>query len=115
VGRSPARGGIGHPHVPAGKLELIAHEARAVHRLDRGGDREIAGEAPRQRAQAIGIRRGGAHRHRLALLVEKVKVETLAAQIQTGVQHEAGLLSVSSSGQLGGCHWRRPSFIGFLQ
>jgi len=44
-------------------------------------------EPSRQRVQAIGIRRGGTDFDRFTVSVEQVKVETLATEIQTGVQH----------------------------
>jgi hypothetical protein len=40
-----------------------------------------------QSAQTIGIRRGRTDFDHRALTVEQMKVETLAAEIQTGVQH----------------------------
>jgi len=63
-------------------------EARTVHRLDRGADRQTVTIQPsRQATQTIGIRRRRTHFDRCALNVEKMEVETLATEIQTGVQH----------------------------
>jgi hypothetical protein len=47
-------------------------------------------ETGRQRAQAIGIRRRGAELDRRTLTIEQMEVETLATEIQTGVQHCVG-------------------------
>jgi hypothetical protein len=44
-------------------------------------------ESLRQPTQTIGIRRHRTNLDRHTLSVEQVKVETLAAEIQTGVQH----------------------------
>jgi hypothetical protein len=47
----------------------------------------VAIELFRQSAKAVGIRRGRTNFDRRTLTVEQVEVETLAAEIQTGVQH----------------------------
>jgi hypothetical protein len=47
-------------------------------------------EALGQSAKTINVRRRRAHVDRRALTVEQVKVETLATEIQTGVQHRSG-------------------------
>jgi len=74
--------------LPTRPLELVVDEARPVHRLDRSSDRRaVATEPFRQSAQAVGIRRGRTKFDRRTLTVKQVEVETLAAEIQTGVQH----------------------------
>jgi hypothetical protein len=79
---------VGDLDLPAGALELVVHEARSVHRLDRRLDRlAMAIEPSCQSTQTVSIRRGRPDFERRALSVEQVKVETLAAEIQTGVQH----------------------------
>jgi hypothetical protein len=67
------------------------HEARAVHRLDRRPNRlAVTLEPSRQRVQTVGIRRRRSELDRRTFTVEQMEVETLAAEIQTGVQHEVG-------------------------
>jgi hypothetical protein len=75
-------------HLPVQKLESIVHEARPVHRLDRRADRlAVTSEMLAQAAQTIGIRRRRTDPDRRTVYVEQMEVETLAAEIQTGVQH----------------------------
>jgi hypothetical protein len=70
------------------KLEPVVHEAGPVHRLDRRADRfAVTSETLAQAAQTLGIRRRRTDLDRRPLGVEQVEVETLAAEIQTGVQH----------------------------
>jgi hypothetical protein len=70
------------------KLEPVVHEAGPVHRLNRGADRfAVTSETLAQAAQTVDIRRRRSHLHGRTLGVEQVEVETLAAEIQTGVQH----------------------------
>jgi hypothetical protein len=79
---------VGDLHPPTVKLEPVVHEARAVHRLDRGADgRATPSDALAQALQSISIRRRSATLDRRTLVVEQVEVETLAAEIQSGVQH----------------------------
>jgi hypothetical protein len=67
---------------------LVVDEARSVHRLDRGADRRAVTIEPlRQSAQAVGIRWRRTDLDRRTLSVQQMEVETLAAEIQTGVQH----------------------------
>jgi hypothetical protein len=55
---------------------------------DRGADRLLVKSEPLgQAAQTVGIRRRRPHLDGRALSVEQMEVETLAAAIQTGVQH----------------------------
>jgi hypothetical protein len=76
---------------PARQLEPIVHEPCPVHRLDRRSDRRaMTVESSRQAVQPIGIRRCCTNLDRRTLGVEQVKVETLATEIQTGVQHGNG-------------------------
>jgi hypothetical protein len=70
------------------ELELVVHEAGSVHRLDRRADRLVVNsETLAQAAQTISIRRRRADLDGRTLGVEQVEVETLATEIQTGVQH----------------------------
>jgi hypothetical protein len=63
-------------------------EAGAVHRLERRPDRlPVAPKPIREAAQPITIGRRRADLDRLPTLVEEMKVEASAAEIQTGVQH----------------------------
>ena len=79
---------VGDLDLPAGELEPVVHEAGAVHRLDRGADRRAVTIEPlAQAAQTIGVRRRRTDLDRRTLSVEQVEVETLATEIQTGVQH----------------------------
>jgi hypothetical protein len=48
------------------------HETRAVHRLDHGAHR-LAGDALRQAAQTVGVRRHRGLRDQLAALVDKTR------------------------------------------
>jgi hypothetical protein len=47
---------VGDAHIPAGKLELIVHEARAVHRLDHSDDVNIAQSMHQPREPILGSR-----------------------------------------------------------
>ena len=77
--------------LPALKLKSIVHEPRAVHRLDRRADRlAMPIESSRQAEQAVSIRRRGTNLDRRTLTVQQVKVEALATEIQSGVQHCVG-------------------------
>jgi hypothetical protein len=77
--------------LPARQLEPVVHETGAVHRLDRGADRFAATiESRRQRVQPISIRRRSANLDRHTLAIEQMEIETLATEIQTGVQHRNG-------------------------
>jgi len=74
--------------LPAGELEPVVHEAGTVHRLDRRTDRRpITVEPLRQAMQTVRIRWPRTNLDRRAISVEQMEVETLAAEIQTGVQH----------------------------
>jgi len=73
------------------KLELVVHEAGAVHRLDRRTDRvAMPIESSRQAEQPISIWWCGTRVDRRALVIEHAKVETPATEIQPGVQHCVG-------------------------
>jgi hypothetical protein len=66
-------------------------EARPVHRLDRSANRfAVTSEPPRQPVEPIRIGRRRATLDHPTLGVEQVEVETLATQIQSGVQHRSG-------------------------
>src|SRR5262249_23724526 len=80
--------------LPTVQLEPIVHEASAVHRLDRGTDRlGVSSDALAQVMQSISVRWSRAALDRRTLSIEQVKVETLATEIQAGVQHCVGLPS----------------------
>jgi hypothetical protein len=73
------------------KLEPVVHEAGAVHRLDRRADRlTVTPEPLGQTTKSVDVRRRRADLDRLSLRVEQVEVETLATEIQSGVQHRSG-------------------------
>jgi hypothetical protein len=79
---------VGDLDLPAGELEPVVHEARAVHRLDRRTDgRAVPKDTVAQAAQAISIRRSSATFDGRTLAIEQVEVETLVTEIQSGVQH----------------------------
>ena len=64
------------------------HEAGARHRFDRRPQRlPVPAETPRELAQAVRIRGRRADLQRLSPLIQQVEVDTLAAEIQTKVQH----------------------------
>jgi hypothetical protein len=74
--------------LPTGELEPVVHEARSVHRLDRRPNRlAMPLEPPTQATEPIRIGRCGTNLDRRTLTVEEMEVETLATEIQTGVQH----------------------------
>jgi hypothetical protein len=82
---------IGDLDLPAPELEPVVHKARPVHRLDRRVDRRlVSSDALAQSAQPVSVRRSGTDVDRLTITVEQMEVETLAAEIQTGVQHRSG-------------------------
>src|SRR6266576_1202128 len=62
-----------------------------------------------QAKQTIGVRRCGTNLDGRSLTVKQMEVETLAAEIRTGVQHETGLLSIAPRRQAGACHCGGPS------
>src|SRR5439155_17594667 len=78
------------PHVPAGQLELIVHEPRPRHRLDRRHYRLVAVlaiEFAHQVREPVAIRRARALAEALTVDCERMPVETLATEIQSDVQH----------------------------
>jgi hypothetical protein len=77
--------------LPPSELEPVVHKARPVHRLDRGADRSaVTLESLTQTAKTVGVGRRRAYVDRPTIRVEQVEVETLATEIQTGVQHRSG-------------------------
>src|SRR5438552_12437827 len=101
--------------LPARQLEPIVHEPRAVHRLDRRADRlAMPIESSRQAEQAVGIRRCGTNFDGRSLTVKQMEVETLAAEIQTGVQHRNGPPLDSSQSTSWSLSLGRPFFMAFL-
>src|SRR5262249_37292035 len=82
---------VGDLDLPASELEPVVDEAGAVHRLDRRADRRAVPIEPlSQTTKTVGVRRRRTNLHGRTLTVEQVEVETLATEIQTGVQHESG-------------------------
>jgi hypothetical protein len=72
-------------------LQLVVDKAGAVHRLDRCLHRfSETSEPSGQAAKTIGVRRRGANLDRLARLIEQAEIETLATEIQSGIQHCVG-------------------------
>src|SRR5262249_52752276 len=91
------------------------HEASTVHRLDRRADRlAVPIESSRQAEQAVGIRWCGTNFDGGPLTVEQMEVETLAAEIQTGVQHRNGPPLDSSQSTSWSVSVGRPFFMAFL-
>jgi hypothetical protein len=80
--------GVCDPHVPADELELIVDEAGTGHRLDRCQDWTLlAAETVDEVSKAIMIGRASADRGWLTIGEQGMPVETLAAEIQSDVQH----------------------------
>ncbi len=89
--RQPARPGrIGDPHVPAGELELVVDEAGAAHRLDHRHHLRRIAQSPRQLLQPGTIRWHRTARHPHTRPIERLPIKTLAAEIQSDIQHEPG-------------------------
>jgi hypothetical protein len=101
--------------LPARQFEPVVHEPRAVHRLDRRADRfAMPIESSRQAEQAVGIRRRGTNLDGRSPTVKQMEVETLAAEIQTGVQHRNGPPLDSSQSTSWSVSPGRPFFMAFL-
>src|SRR5438128_9352151 len=71
-------------------------------------------ESSRQVEQAVGIRRCGTNFDGRSRTVKQMEVETLAAEIQTGVQHRNGPPLDSSSSTSWSLSLGRPFFMAFL-
>src|SRR5438128_8470120 len=71
-------------------------------------------ESSRQVEQAVGIRRCGTNLDGRSLTVKQMEVETLAAEIQTGVQHCNGPPLDSSQSTRWSVSLGRPFFMAFL-
>jgi hypothetical protein len=82
---------VGDPHLPARELEPIVHEAGAIHRLDHRDHLRIA-QSPDKPGQTVGVGRHRPALEQLPAAEASVEVESLAAQIQSDVQHCVGLL-----------------------
>src|SRR5436190_1427497 len=101
--------------LPARQLKSIVHEPRAVHRLERRADRlAMPIESSRQAEQTVGIRRRRTNLNGRSLTVKQMEVETLAAEIQTGVQHRNGPPLDSSQSTSWSVSLGRPFFMAFL-
>jgi hypothetical protein len=108
-------GGVRDLHLEAVQLELIVDEAGTAHRLDRRPQRlPMPTKADGQAAKTVRVGGCSPHLDGLASLVEQVKSETLATEIQASVQHANGP-------PLGSSWWTsrslppgRPFFIAFL-
>ena len=106
---------VGDLDLPAVKLELVVHEGGAGHRLDRRPQRlPMPANAHGQAAKTVCVGRCRAHFDRLAGLVEQVKIEALATEIQTSVQHGNGPPCGRSRWTTRRLPPGRPSFIAFL-
>ena len=91
--RDPARlDRVGDPHVPAAKLELVVHEAGAAHRLDHRQHRLIA-QSRDQPRQPVTVGRDRADPGTITVTLERLPIKTLAAEIQSNVEHRWGLPS----------------------
>jgi len=63
-------------------------ETGALHRLDRRPQRQaVPGQPPRERTQPVRVRRRHTDLDPIARLIEQTEIETLAAEIQSSVQH----------------------------
>src|SRR5438128_11406510 len=71
-------------------------------------------ESSRQVEQAVGIRRCGTNLDGRSLTVKQMEVETLAAEIQTGVQHCNGPPLDSSQSTSWSVSLGTPFFMAFL-
>jgi hypothetical protein len=71
-------------------------------------------ESSRQAEQAVGIRRCGTNLDGRALTAKQMEVETLATEIQTGVQHRNGPPLDSSQSTSRSVSPGRPFFMAFL-
>jgi hypothetical protein len=82
---------VGDLDLPTVKLEPIVHETGAIHRLDRGTNRlTVTIEPPAQATKSIYVRRRDTDVDGRTLSVKQMEVETLATEIQPGVQHCVG-------------------------
>ena len=102
---------VGDPHIPTSQLELVVDETGATHRLDHRHNRLVR-SAQAQHKRSERVRGNGAGLEALPTRQESVEVEAFAAQIQSDVQHETGLLG-PGFGTSRVCSPRRPSFMGF--
>jgi hypothetical protein len=90
---------VGDLDLPARHLQLVVHEAGAVHRLDRGVHRVAEPADPvGQRGQpaAVGDRRG--HRQRRARLVHQVNISRVRLRSNPTCTMTTGLLPTRSAG-----------------
>jgi hypothetical protein len=71
-------------------------------------------ESSRQAEQTVGIRRRGTNLDGRTLTIKQMEVETLAAEIQTGVQHRNGPPLDSSQSTSWSVSLGRPFFMAFL-
>jgi hypothetical protein len=71
-------------------------------------------ESSRQPEQTIGIRRRSTNLDGRSLTVKQMEVETLATEIQTGVQHRNGPPLDSSQSTSWSVSLGRPFFMAFL-
>jgi hypothetical protein len=77
--------------LPAASSSWSCTKRAPFHRLDRGANQlPVAFEPQRQTVKAVGVKRHRADVDRRALIVKEMEVETLATEIQTGVQHRSG-------------------------
>src|SRR6266705_1515791 len=74
----------------------------------------ISIESSRQAEQAVSIRRRGTNLDRCSITIKQMEVETLAAEIQTGVQHRNGPPLDSSQSTSWSLSPGRPFFMAFL-
>jgi hypothetical protein len=85
---------VGDLHLRAVQLELVVRKAgRPSSTRSRRGSAHRSEQPSGQTAKTVRIRWGAANVDRLTSLVQQAEVETLAAEIQSGVQHRRGLPS----------------------
>ncbi len=81
---------VGDEHLPAERLERVAHEPRAGHRLDHPTHPALRADALDQAPQAIGVRRRRQPADHVAVVADQADVKAPATEIQASVQHEDG-------------------------
>ena len=80
--------GVGDQDIPAGLLELVVDEAGAIHRFDRRPYCvTVPGQPLDEHPERVCVGADGDHLDRPSRRIEHVDVDSLARQVQSGVQH----------------------------
>jgi hypothetical protein len=89
---------------------MVVHEARAGHRLDRGVDTTKRHKPRRQANEPVRVRRDGRLGHHRPVAIDNTDIETLAAEIESGVEHvQEGPPPVGSDSDRTSLHHGGPS------